>query len=170
MSKPFSDDGEQPSVQSQKIGLKNVSTQKSIFDTTPKKPTQEELEQRVKSVQSRVATNKSRGYDLAKQFFKIMADKTLLENKNMLQQEIEKDILKQLMQFAIDANVDPAETEGSGSLSLITILLNLSLKQRDKINFLEYKLSILEKKSDPAYLTDLISKEIKALDNKKKSE
>ena len=170
MTKPFSNDNEQPSIQSQKIGLKKVSTQKSIFDSMPKKPTQDDLDQRVRNVETRVASNKSKGYDLAVQFFKTMADKTLPENKNMLQKEMEQDLLKRLMQFAIAANTDIAEKEGSGSLSLITILMNLALKQRDKINLLEYKVSILEKKSEPAYLSALISKEIAALDNKKKSE
>lgn len=161
------DDNDQPSIQSQKVGLKKVSTQQSIFESMPKKPTQEDLDDRVKRAQQRASQYKAKAADLATQFNKSMADKTLAANKNLFQKELERDLLGQMVQLAIDINNDPNEKEGMGSLSWITLLLRTCFAQRDKINLLEYAVTQLEKKTDPAVLNDLI---LKALDAKKKSE
>lgn len=171
---PFDEenDSELPSVQSQKVGLKNVSSQKSIFDSMPKKPTQEDLNQKVKVIQERASHYKARAADLSTQFYKALADKTLVQNKNQFQVAMENDVLGQMVQLAIDINNDPAEEkDGMGSLSWIVVLLKTALKQRDKINQLEYQVSQLTAKADSNYLSNLISKEIeKALDKNKKSE
>jgi hypothetical protein len=146
---PFDEeDNDQPSVQSKKLGLKNVSTQKSIFDGIPKKPTQDDLDQRVKKVQERASGYKAKAAELALQFNKSMTDKTLPQNRNLFQQEMERDLLKQMIELAVDINNDPNEKEGMGSLSWITLLLRTCFSQRDKINRLEYAMSLLEKKFD----------------------
>lgn len=169
---PFDDeDNEQPSLQSQKVGLKNVSSQKSMFDVLPKKPTQEDLDTRVKQIQERNSQYKAKAADLASQFNKTMADKTLVQNKNMFQKEIEKEILSQMVQLAIDINNDPNEKEGMGSLSWIVLLLKTCFAQRDKINQLEYQLNVVSGKIDTSHISALITKEIaKALDTSKKGE
>ncbi len=80
---PF-DEEDKPSVQSQKIGIKKVSSQKSIFETMSKNPTQEDLDKKVQQVQERDSSYKARASDLALQFNKAMLDKTLPQNKNVL--------------------------------------------------------------------------------------
>lgn len=146
---PFDEeDNDQPSVQSQKLGLKNVSSQKSIFDSVPKKPTQGDLDTTVKKIQERASNYKAKAAELALQFNKSMADKTLVQNRNMFQQEVEKELLKSMVELAVDINNDPNEKEGMGSLSWITLLLRTCFSQRDKINRLEYAVSQLEKKFD----------------------
>jgi hypothetical protein len=146
---PFDEeDNDQQSVQSGKLGLKKVSSQKSIFDSIPKKTTPDEFERNVKKVQERVSNNKSRAADLAFQFNKAMQDKTLPQNRNMFQQDMERDLLKQMVELAVIINNDGKEQEGMGSLSWITILLRTCFSQRDKNNVLEYRLSQLEKKLD----------------------
>jgi hypothetical protein len=170
---PFDEeDDDVPSIQSQKLGLKNVSSQKSIFDSMPKKPTQEEFEQKVKTVQEKVSANKVKAADLAVNFGKILSDKTLPQNKNPFQKELEKEVVAQMVQWAVDVNNDPNEQyDGMGSMAWITLLLKVAISQRDKINQLEYLVSLLEKKSNSTALTDLVSKEIaKALDSRKKGE
>lgn len=168
---PFDEEEDLPSIQSQKIGIKKVSTQKSIFEGVPRKPTQEDLNQKVKEIQERDSSYKTKTVELAIQFNKIIADKTLPSNKNPFQKEMEIDLLRDMVKLAQEINADIKEREGEGSLSLIILLLKTCLFQRNKINVLEYMLSQLEKKNDPVYLMDLVSKEInKALDNKKKSE
>lgn len=144
---PFDEEESDQPEQSKKVTLKNVSSQKSIFESMPKKPTPEEFDQKVKRVQERASHYKAKAADLATQFNKSMADKTLPQNKNMFQQELEKDLLQQMVQLAIDINNDPNEKEGMGSLSWITLLLKTCFSQRDKINRLEYAVSQLEKKS-----------------------
>jgi len=169
---PFDEeDSDQQSVQSKKLGLKNVSSQKSIFESMPHKPTQEDLDNKVQEIQKKASQHKIKAADLAMQFNKSMADKTLPQNRNMFQQEVEKELLSQMVQLAVDINNDPNEKfEGMGSLSWITLLLKTCFSQRDKINLLEYKVSQLEKKTDPAIVSDLVSKQITAaLDSNKKS-
>lgn len=144
---PFDEDDSEQPEQPKKVGLKNVSSQKSIFESMPKKPTPEEFDQKVKRVQERASHYKAKAADLAMQFNRAMSDKTLPQNKNMFQQELEKDLLQQMVQLAIDINNDPNEKEGMGSLSWITLLLKTCFSQRDKINRLEYAVSQLEKKS-----------------------
>jgi hypothetical protein len=144
---PF-DEEEETEQTTQKVSLKKVSSQKSIFDSMPKKPTPEEFDQKVKNVQERASHYKAKAADLALQFNKAMADKTLPQNKNMFQQEMEKDLLKQMVQLAIDINNDTREQEGMGSLSWITLLLKTCFAQRDKINRLEYAVSQLQKNAE----------------------
>jgi hypothetical protein len=141
---------EQPSAQSQKIGLKKVSSQKSIFESMPKKPTQADLEQKVQQVQEKQSNHQIRARELTVQFSQLMADKTLAQNKNLLQKEVELDLLRSMVGFAQEVNADPTAPEGEGSLSWIIILLKNCFSQRDKINNLEYSLQQLEKK-----ITDL---------------
>lgn len=145
---PFDEEDEVPTVQSQKMGLKQVSSQKSIFDSMPKKPSQEEFTKQVRQVQERVSGYKARTADLASQFSRVMADKTLPTNKNTFQREMEVEILKNMIHLAQEINADLNEREGEGSLSWITLLLSMCLKQRDKINTLEYAVSLLEKKTE----------------------
>lgn len=164
---PFDEenDDEQLSPKAQRVGLKKVSSQKSIFEEMQKKPTQEEFDQKVKNVQERTSNYKIQAAALASQFNKAMADKTLSENKNIFQQEIEKELMKQMVQLAIEINNDIKELEGMGSLGWITLLMKTCFSQRDRLNKLEYTLLQLVNK------TEAISKEIsKPLDNKKDSE
>lgn len=169
---PFDEeDNDQPSVQSQKLGLKKVSTQSSIFDSMPKKQTPEEFERKVQKVQERESSFKGKTADLAIKYYRTMADKTLPVNKNMFQKEVELELMKDMIKMAQEINAHPLEREGEGSLSLITLLLKTVFNQRDKINTLEYHVVQLEKKTDPAYVSEFVSKEIaKTLDKQKKSE
>lgn len=169
---PFDDeDKEVASVQSSKVGIKNVSSQKSIFDNMPKKPSAEDLNTKVKAIQERENSYKNKTAELAIQFNKAINDKTLRSNKNIIQKEVETELLREMVKLAQEINADLKEREGEGSLSWITLLLKTCFVQRDKINELEYTLAQLSKKIDTPNLSKLISLEIaKALDNAKKSE
>jgi hypothetical protein len=168
---PFDEEEDSPSIQSTKVGLKKVSTQKSIFDGMPKKQTAEEFDNKVHAVQERMTGHKKRAAELTASFNKIMTDKTLRENKNLISNELEKEILVEMMKLAVEINNDPLEQEGMGSLSWIALLFKTCLSQRDRINKLEYALSLLQKKTEPEVLAEFVKKEInKALDSKKISE
>jgi hypothetical protein len=149
-----------------KTGLKKVSTQKSIFDDMAKKPTQEDLNKKVKHLQEKDSSYKVNFAELAIELSKVMNDKTLRENKNVFSKEIESELLKKLVNLATQVNND-AENEGEGSIGLITLLLKISLLQRDRINSMEYRISLLEKNMAPDKLLPLIRD---ALDNKKGNE
>jgi hypothetical protein len=163
---PFDEEEESQDL-TPKVGLKNVSSQRSIFDNLPKKPTQDDLTKKVNTLQERSSSHKTRAAELSTQFNQIMNDKTLKQNKNIFAKELERELLTKMAQLAIDVNNDQQEQEGMGSLSWIILLLKTCLNQRDKINQLEFFVSQLEKKLDVGALT----KEIQAqLDKKKNSE
>ncbi len=142
---PFDEESDKPSEQSQKIGLKKVSSQKSIFDAMPKKPTQEEFDEKVKHTMERATGYKRKASELALAFTKALKDKTLPQNKNAFQLEVEREMLTNMVQLAIDINNDPNEQEDMGSLSWITLLMKTCFAQRDRINLLEYSIAQLEK-------------------------
>lgn len=143
---PFGGNEEQPSEQSKKIGLKKVSAQQSIFDSMPKKQSPGEFQEQVQQVQERASSFKVKVAQYAAEFNKTMTDKTLSQNKNQFQKEIELELLRDMVRVAQEVNEHPLEREGEGSLGWITVLLKTCFNQRDRMNYLEYKLSLFEKK------------------------
>jgi hypothetical protein len=151
-----------------KAGIKPIVGQKSMFEGKPRPPTQQEFDQQVRQAEDKKQGYNRQAAELFVQFNKVIADKTLPQNRNVFNNETENELLKNMLRFASAANNDTNELEGEGSLALITILLKACLAHRDRINELEYALSVLQKKEGPGSLADLISKEIaKALDTKK---
>ena len=152
-----------------KQALKQMQGQKSMFDNKPKKPTQQQLEQRVEGVQEQALEYKKRAAELFIQFSKSMADPTLAEHRNVFTEASEREMLQKMVQLAMDVNGDPNEAECMGSLTLITCLFKALMAQRDKINDLSYALAALQKKSNPDYIADCVRKEITAaLDKQEK--
>lgn len=166
----FDEDPKEP--RENRVKLKQVSSQKSMFDDMPKKkPTQQEFQQQVHEAQERSSSYKVRAAKLVQEFGKMMADKTLPENKSIFSREGERELLGQMMQLAIEINNDSTEQEGMGSLSWVAVLFNTCLAQRDRLNFLEFRLEKAEKTINSTNLTDFINKEVnKVLDKKKPSE
>lgn len=144
---PFDEEEEnlQPTIAAQKVSLKKVSTQKSIFDSAAKKPSQEDFENKVHKINEQSFSYKSKAAELVSQFIQTMNDKTLKENKTIFAKEVEKELLANMIKLAVEINNDQNEKEGMGSLSWITLLFKTALSQRDRINKLEYSLSQLEK-------------------------
>jgi hypothetical protein len=167
---PFDEDENSDALPNNKKGLKKVSTQKSMFEEMPKKPSQEDFEHRVKNIQEKESNYKAKASDLSSKFVKMLSDRTLKQNKNIFSVEMEREVLSQMVNLAIDINSDIHENEGMGSMGWITLLLKICLYQRDRMNQLEYEISVLNKKCDPATITTLMSKELQALDKKKNSE
>jgi len=168
---PFDESPKDPKNLPNRLGLKNINGQKSMFDNQPKQPTQEDFQNKVQAAQDKMSGYKKRAAELFLAFSNTVADKTLPQNKNMFNVEAEKELLQNMIQLAMDINLDENEQEDMGSLTLITFLFKNCLAQRDRLNALEYSFSVLQKKIDSSVLTDYINKEInKALDKKKISE
>ena len=143
---PFDQDETKPSAQSKKIGVKSVSSQKSIFDNMPKKPTQGQLEAKVAQVQETASVYKTEADALARQFINAIKDKTLVENKNQFQKDVEVELLRNMANLAQKIDNDEVEMAGMGSLAWIVLLFRTCFNQRDRANALEYRLLQLEKK------------------------
>jgi hypothetical protein len=143
---PFDEEDNDVELVPNKRGLRQVSSQKSIFDGAPQKQTQQEFDRKVKDLQERASGYKQKAAEYSAQFKKSMLDKTLQQNKSIFAKELESELLSNMIKLAVEVNNDPNEQEGMGSLMWIILLLKTCLMQRDKINFLEYSIFQLEKK------------------------
>jgi hypothetical protein len=154
---PFDEDD--PKEFAPKIGVKPIVGQKSMFDK-PRRPTQQEFQKKVQGDQDKISGNKRRAAELFIQFQKTMADKTLVQNKNIINNEVDREMLQDMIKVAMEMNDDTNEEhEGTGSLALITVLLITCLAQKDRANQMEYAISVLQKK------TDSLSEQIKEITN-----
>lgn len=142
-------------------GLKDMGGQKSMFEGRPKTPTPEEFRRDVQSVQDIKDGHNKRTAELFVAFLKMVDDKTISQNKNIIARNTEDELLKSIMRLASDINNDPNEVEESmGSLACSAMLFKACLSRRERINELEYRVSVLQKKLDTQSLTEFVKKEI----------
>lgn len=142
MSGAFDDDFDQNDQPKPKVGLKikqnsqqNKTSQKYNFDDLAEK------------VHSKDELYKKNFFEYSTQFKSLVKDSILEENKTELSKNLEKDIVNKLIKLASEMNADENQPEGIGSIAIITLLLKISLLQRDVINDLKYKIHNLETKS-----------------------
>jgi hypothetical protein len=98
---------------------------------------------------------KKRPAEITQRFMAMAQSKVLKRNKTNVNVSIESQIVKEVISLGmeLDNNLDPRDPNvqfGVGSISLMTMLLNILLNQRDKINDLEYDYKVLKQE-----LTDL---------------
>ena len=90
---------------------------------------------------------KKKAFQLSSQFVSFIKDKTLPENKGPIQKDLESDVARQIVDISLALNNDQTKPEGIGSAGCIMLLLRSVLIQRDIINELSYKVSIMEKQA-----------------------
>jgi len=126
-----------------KVSLKAPKT-KSIFDGAPKKPSREEFEKKASEANDRLNSYPERSAELVPLFIKLVNNKTLLQNKTIVDTDIERDIITKLTELALEINDDQLERNGAGAIGLNVLLMKCMLIQRDKINTLEYAVEQLK--------------------------
>ncbi|HWZ23230.1 MAG TPA: hypothetical protein VNW06_11285 [Cytophagaceae bacterium] len=129
----------------QKVTIK-PSGKESVFDKMPKKITKQEFEQKAAEANAKLNSYSERALENTMAFKKLMEDRTVPQNKSVFSGDLEKEVISNLMNLAIDMNEDPHEKEGMGSVGLIVFLFRLLLSQKDRVNELDYKVHTLEKK------------------------
>lgn len=123
-------------------GLKIGNNKSSVNKRTQSK---EEFEQRAQEAVGNIQDRNKYAMELAQKFLGLVKDKTLFKNKSPLALDVERELTNKLITFAIEVNNDEAELNNDmGSVALLTLLLKITLLQRDQINELSYKLSQLE--------------------------
>lgn len=157
--RPFEEQVPKPQVIPPKQQITPKQETPSMFDGTPKKPTKEEFERHAAEVNDRLNSYPERSAELIPLFMKMLNDKTLPENRSILTNNIETEIIGKLMQLGLDMDADELQQNGAGSIGLTVLLMKSFLMQRDKINALEY--SLLQIKNELKTL-----KNIAPLDNK----
>lgn len=133
-------DDEIAKSQTKKVKL---DASKSMF--AKKSKTKESFQQRAIETSGKLQNNLTEAFDLGKQYRDLLEDKTIPENKKFLDESREKEIIGQLISYAIKVNIDEDEHEGMGSVALLTLMMKCVLKMRDRYNDIEYKYHMLEK-------------------------
>lgn len=117
----------------------------SMFDKNKvAKPTKEQFTQEVENQVAKEISNKEKAMEFSKSFRFTINDKTLKQNKTMLNNEFEESLVRDMVSLAVDINNDPDEQEGMGSLAWITLLLKGMIWYRDRLNSSEYELEQLK--------------------------
>lgn len=129
--------------QNRRGGLKLNSSKSQFIKETVK---QEVFDQQADQVFDQMQERKQQAVELVQQFWSFIKDETLIREKGPIRKNLEKEIVNKLLNFASEMNNDPNESEGSGSVAVITLLLKTVLYLRDLNNESRYRLAELEKK------------------------
>lgn len=133
----------------------NIGTGSSL-DKQIKPPTNEQFQKTVKKVEEQKSEYAKIASDITQKFFDLLKDKTLVENQSPIQKNFRKEVLEDMLNFAINLNNDDMEEQNDmGSVALISILLKSNLALKDFANKLEYdikqlqtKIALIEKTKD----------------------
>lgn len=162
-------DAEEDDLPIKKVGLKQISSKKSIFDAdNSKKNSKEDFDRKVEDIHKKTNDYKAKAADLALAYKKLVLDKTLPQNKNVFLEELEKETLTKMVSLAVEINNDENEQEGMGTMGWVTLLLKYFLHHRDRINTLEYSILQLQKNNEE--LNKKIKSLISNVDNTSKGE
>lgn len=117
---------------------------KSRFSKSPEqKPSQEQFNRDVHEYKKKDLDIKSKISDLSSKYKMIIVDKTVTENKSPIQKDLELSVISELANFGLELDNNENQPEGIGSIGLCNLLLHVNLSQRDIINNLSYKVSVL---------------------------
>jgi cell division protein ZapA (FtsZ GTPase activity inhibitor) len=107
----------------------------------------EQLDRAASEIHQKSQDRQQEIFELGSRFVEMMKDRTVPTQKGPVAQSVEREVLQQLINFAIEVNTDLNEPkEGMGSVSLLTLMLKVSLLMRDKHNVLEHKIHQLEQR------------------------
>lgn len=108
--------------------------------------TENTFEARAKEVHQKLEGHNAQAVELGKKFLQVIDQRILPENKGPIEKSFEREILKDLVAFAIVVNNDENEPRDCmGSVALLTLLLNVALRLKDRNSALEYKVTQLER-------------------------
>ena len=85
------------------------------------------------------------GWELTTKLLSMFKDKTLKENKDNPYLEAEAGVLKDYVDFVRLINSDETQEEGIGTVGFTIAIAKCALLQRDRLNEVEYEMSLLKK-------------------------
>lgn len=106
----------------------------------------ENFERQADEVFNQIQDRKQKAVELVQLFWGFIKDETLLNEKGPVRKNLEKEVVGKILDFATEMNNDEQESEGAGSVAIITLLLKTVLYLRDQNNDIRYRLSTMEKK------------------------
>lgn len=141
-------DDEDAKLQQLRRGKLKIDSAKSQFtkNAIQQATQKEKFEQQADVTFDQIQNRKERAAELVQQFWSFVRDETLVSEKGPIKKNLEKETINKLLSFASELNNDPNESEGTGSVALITLLLKAVIHFRDANNESNYRLSEAEKK------------------------
>jgi hypothetical protein len=127
-----------------------LNQSKSRFSKPNEDNLSKKLEDKVGEIQNRDQKLIKDALEFSTRYMSLIKNKTLKSNKGPIEQDLETEIVKGLIQIAMDLNNDDSKPEGIGSAGVLTLLLRSVLAQRDIINNLEYELVQLKRRIKPS--------------------
>jgi hypothetical protein len=126
-------------------GLK-VNNERSRF--AKKASGKSDFEERAAKMVEQQQLQRNERFQLISQFMDTMRKRVLPSNRGLVGDQFEQELRQKLIDLVIDINNDTTEKDdGMGSATAIGLLLRVVMMQRDQLNELEYRLSIMEKKA-----------------------
>ena len=138
----FGSDEEDPTTFAPKRGLKLPTSPSAPIS---KKESAVRFNETVDSIERNKRDMQGTLGVLGSKILTLLNDKTLDANKNSLIKDNERMALKELVTLVKHMDADEAEDLNAGIMTLATLLLTGVIKQRDRINQLEFELSQLTK-------------------------
>jgi hypothetical protein len=123
-----------------------LDNKKSLFAKEP--PIQNDFEGLSEDVAEKIKARRQRAVELSAKFWELIKDQYLPDNKGPIRKSTETELLQNLINYAVEVNLDEHEQEGMGSMAMITLLLKTCLYLKDQNNLLKYKLDQLTEKVD----------------------
>ena len=124
-------------------GLK-VNNENSAI-APPQPSNKEAFEAKAEKVMERMDEFKMRTLELATKYKALFDSKVLSPNKTQLIKDAEREIITNLVKLALEIEADEVQPIGQGSTSLLSLVMNILLLQRDRMNELEFRIDRLEK-------------------------
>ena len=128
---------------------KSLKLAPSAVAPVSKKQVTERFNQRVDAIEKDKKDAQSTLNTLSIELLSMMDDKTLPINKNSLIKDNETRTLKELITFTKRLDNDEMEELNAGVTALSTLLLTLLLRQRNRMNELEFEIETLKRNSKP---------------------
>lgn len=132
----FTDDDIPVSKKAVKISNENSSVKSQKVNS---------IKDRVNEILNNADYRKQVALELTTKLYALFDSKTLEDNKSPVDKQNELTVLSEFKDFAHIINTDPNEQEGVGNLVFITTLCRILLKQRNRLNNLEYEINQMKK-------------------------
>lgn len=148
MTEPLPFEREREITKSKELKLSGTKSrfQKQILERQEAEKAKETFNERAAQFMENRQHQQAEGVETAKKLIAMFRDKTIPQNKGVISVTEEQEVRAEFNILINSLNNDQSQPEGHGSLTAIALLVKTIFEMRDRINSLEYELSVAKKK------------------------
>ena len=143
---PFEREREITKKKELKLNGKKSRFQKDLLEKKEADAARQNFDQRAAEFMENRQQQQAEGVETAKKLIAMLRDKTIPQNKGVLSVGEEQEVRAEFNVLINSLNNDQSQPEGHGSLTAIALLVKTLFEMRDRMNILEYDLSVAKKK------------------------